>query len=857
MRKNIHKPTIGLLTFDAAGSYHYRMWKDMSSAAANHGMNFVVFCGGMLFDPSEMHRHWNKIYDLASIRNVDGLIVLSAAISHVCGTDRIAAYLKQFDNLPIVSVGTDLDGIPSVLIDNAIGMKSIMEHMLSVHDIKRPLYLKGPENNDESKVRFSVFEQAMGKYGRAIDPVLVKTGNYQYDIAMNIMNDICDSNISFDSIIASNDDMALGALEILLHRGAAVPEKIALCGFDDTDPARYCSIPLTTVSQPHGAIAIKAIEVMADLLAGRKTKSTYNIPSELVIRKSCGCLTREYFPFREAIRTNSPRISGDSDHDVFISEDEIQNLFGDGNIQITDSKWTDNLRTQFSSGIESGNFDKTLLLFDSIVRKSLHDEIGNLTRWHNFITIWHARSFSRYGSDIARWPSIEDFFAHARLLVVDAGNIMHTSRRTLIQQRDLLFILFSSTFSSIINFNHFLEFISSELPKFGVIGAYVCQFEKDDFSHSRLIMYFTPDGSLYWDREGIIIESSELLPETVTPKNEFNFVVEPLLNYGDIIGYIVFQVNEPIEIMENVRQTVSNALVNIMLIQEVLKDKQLKILLKDLELKQHELEKAYQSLKENQENMLIIEKMASLGRMTAGIAHEMNTPIAAIRTSHTEISRLIAEYHASIGDPDINADDHREIAADMRHSLDLADKAAEKAAAFVHGIKSQTRDLDPKDRFRFNAVTIIRESLLLLGHTLKHGKCEAVFEPQKEYIELYGAPGRLAQIITNLVNNSIDACAHAGKGRIMIRLEQKHRSIALSIRDNGCGISRDHMTKIFDPMFTTKPFGVGTGLGLTLVHNIVNGEFGGKIDVASGLESGTIFTIHFPRVKEAIRDEKI
>ena len=309
--------------------------------------------------------------------------------------------------------------------------------------------------------------------------------------------------------------------------------------------------------------------------------------------------------------------------------------------------------------------------------------------------------------------------------------------------------------------------------------------------------------------------------------------------------------------MKNIRQSVSNALVSVILIQEVLKDKQLKELLSDLEQKQHVLERAYQSLKSNQETMLIVEKMASLGKMTAGIAHEMNTPIAAIRTSFSEITRLIAEMDQSIGDPEVTPTDLKEILLELRHSFDLADKAAEKAAAFVHGIKSQTRDLDPKDRFRFNAVTIIREALLLLGHVLKHGHSEAVFEPESEYMELFGVPGRLAQVITNLVNNSVDACGDRRDGLIRIRLFSEDETLVLSVRDNGSGISRENMTKIFDPMFTTKPFGVGTGLGLTLVHNIITGEFGGKIDVSSQPGQGTEFQVRFPKIKEALLGQKV
>jgi len=260
-----------------------------------------------------------------------------------------------------------------------------------------------------------------------------------------------------------------------------------------------------------------------------------------------------------------------------------------------------------------------------------------------------------------------------------------------------------------------------------------------------------------------------------------------------------------------------------------------------------ELERAYRELKTNQENLLMTEKMALLGRLTAGIAHEMNTPLAAVRAALAELDKLIKEYESSLGDPTVTLDDYREIAREMRQALELARKAAELSAAFVHSIKSQTRDLAPQERVQFAVAPVIRESLLLLNHALRRGKCVANFEAASELIQLYGSPGRLAQIITNLVINAVDASAQKGGGRISLRLEATAETITLQVSDQGSGIPAETLTKIFDPMFTTKPFGQGTGLGLTIVHDIVTGDFGGRIEVTSQPGQGTTFILRFPQ----------
>jgi len=259
-----------------------------------------------------------------------------------------------------------------------------------------------------------------------------------------------------------------------------------------------------------------------------------------------------------------------------------------------------------------------------------------------------------------------------------------------------------------------------------------------------------------------------------------------------------------------------------------------------------ELAEANEALRLNQDRLLAAEKMASLGRLTAGIAHEMGTPLAAVRSSLAVLDGLVREQERAIGDPEVTAADHAEIAAELKESLRMAATAAERAAAFVRGIKLQTRGAGTGERVRFDALDALRDAVLLLDHALRKGSCRASVDAEAGAYPLLGSPGRLAQVVTNLVTNAIDASAGRGGGPITLSLRRDGEGLELSVADEGAGIAAADRPRIFDPMFTTKPFGEGTGLGLTIVHDIVTGDFGGTIEVASEQGRGTTFRVLLP-----------
>ncbi|MCL4368465.1 MAG: PAS domain S-box protein [Actinobacteria bacterium] len=250
--------------------------------------------------------------------------------------------------------------------------------------------------------------------------------------------------------------------------------------------------------------------------------------------------------------------------------------------------------------------------------------------------------------------------------------------------------------------------------------------------------------------------------------------------------------------------------------------------------------------KQAEERLVLQERMASLGRLTAGIAHEMNTPLAAVRSSLLTLRELSGELRDSAGRPEVTASDYEEIAREMLECAQLAETAAERAAAFVRTVKSRTRDLGPQTGLLFDPVPVVRDALLLLHHDLTHHDCRVEVKEPEEKLEIQGSPVRFAEVITNLVENALYASAPTGGLIQIVFALTDQRRLGITVSDQGCGMPPEVLAHVFEPMFSTKPFGEGTGLGLSIVHDVVTGDFGGTITVQSAPGEGTTFRLELP-----------
>lgn len=271
-----------------------------------------------------------------------------------------------------------------------------------------------------------------------------------------------------------------------------------------------------------------------------------------------------------------------------------------------------------------------------------------------------------------------------------------------------------------------------------------------------------------------------------------------------------------------------------------------------------ELEEALATVRRTQQQMLESEKMASLGQLTAGVAHEMNNPINFVATSTGPLRRdvadlleLLARYEAVIVregllEPFAEVEAFREtievdtIKTEIAQLLRGIDDGAKRTAEIVKDLRNFSR-LDENDMKRADVRVGLDATLTLLRQTYEPRiRIERAYGDVPE-IECY--PGRLNQVFMNLLSNAIQAIP--GEGEIHISVGADEEVVRVEIRDSGVGMSKEVLGRIFDPFFTTKDVGVGTGLGLAISYGIIE-RHRGTIHVQSAPGKGSTFTLTLP-----------
>ncbi len=261
-----------------------------------------------------------------------------------------------------------------------------------------------------------------------------------------------------------------------------------------------------------------------------------------------------------------------------------------------------------------------------------------------------------------------------------------------------------------------------------------------------------------------------------------------------------------------------------------------------------ELSQALQTLQTAQRELVESEKLASLGRLVAGVAHELNTPLG---NALTVVSTLDDRYRQleqmlSGGVP-LRRSTLEELARDTRRAQDILQRNVQKAADLVRDFKQVAIDQTADLRRDFELDQVIEDVLVMVEPSFKKTPFTITTELSRG-LAMNSYPGALGQVLTNLLMNAqLHAFDGRAQGQVTVRcLALNDAEIELSVSDDGCGMDETVRRRIFDPFFTTKLGTGGSGLGMHIVHSIVTNVLGGQIEVRSAPGQGTQMVMRLP-----------
>ncbi|HZR35949.1 MAG TPA: ATP-binding protein [Nevskia sp.] len=303
---------------------------------------------------------------------------------------------------------------------------------------------------------------------------------------------------------------------------------------------------------------------------------------------------------------------------------------------------------------------------------------------------------------------------------------------------------------------------------------------------------------------------------------------------------------------------------NQMLGQIALREREIRVARDELELQVQEksranagLELALERLREAQAQLVQSEKMASLGALVAGVAHEINTPVGVGVTAASTLKTKAEEFDQRYQAGSMRRSDLERFVAMATEATRIILANLHRAADLIQSFKQVAVDQSSGERRRFGVKAYLDEVLVSLGPRLRKGGHEVSVEcPDHVMVDSY--PGALAQIVTNFVSNTLmHAYPDGAHGRIRIQVQQSGGHVDLTYRDDGCGITPENLPRVFDPFYTTKRGSGGSGLGMHIVYNLVTQLLGGRISLNSRPGEGVEINVRFPAAVASAHSEAV
>jgi len=794
------------------------LYLGIKETLSDHNITLTTFCGGALSGEAKGEHvvTSNAVYALAKQGDFDGIIVYGGAIGQFVSTDQMELFCKQFDQTPLLNISLRLPTTPSVVISNYFGMYQLVEHIIRTHHCAKIAFIQGPMEHEEAVDRFRAFCDALQANNLSIDRNDIFTGDYSTKAGRDAVDKIISEKRGLpDAIVCVDDDTALGVIDTLKSYSIKVPSDVIVTGFDDAVFSKSSSPTITTVQQSFYSLGKLVAKQLIEKVSGATIPLLSELKARPVLRESCGCAEgANLFAIKDlhfAEQCTFPQwITGIFKDKLTINVQIVEQLYdaiqsipsvNGSTIFLT----TFNLFLESQSNLSSKKDDLQCFLY------LFEKQFNRLFHKNEIVTVITQATVSIYVM-IQRQNELEELRKQENYFEI---NMLNQRLHQTNSKQD------------------FYEKCHYLLMDQNISSCAILLYEKSNMLEGAMHLAFAfNEQQFLFPGETSMGDLSELLQQYFKRKNN-NVVILPLSLNGDQFGCLLLELDD--ELLE-FTHSLSWHFAAILSRFQIMEEK---------EQKRVQLELTVKELRDTQQQLIESEKLASLGKLVAGVAHEINTPLGVSITYSSYINNMVSDIRKLLESNSLKK-------SELRAKLKQLNEAAEgnlsnlmRSAKLIDSFKSLAVEHDSSERSSFILKEVISDAILpLKARVTKSQHNIDISCPKNIFIHSYSKS--IMQVVMGFIDNTLcHAYSEGEHGNISIKVSKKGEEILLIYTDDGMGITEKDRMNVFEPFFTTKRHRGHVGLGLSTIHNIIRRHLCGELMICNPAQ-GTKISVTFP-----------
>jgi methyl-accepting chemotaxis protein/DNA-binding LacI/PurR family transcriptional regulator len=533
------RPTIAFLSStETVGA----LWPGIQDGARAHNANLVCFTGNALKTPDRFKAPANILYEIAGAKNVDGIVIWSGGLYTYIGLEAMGDFCRSFLPLPVVTLESVHTGIPGLLIDNYQGIRSLVTHLIQVHHHRKIAFLRGPEGHAGAQLRYQGYVDTLAEFGIPFDPLLVSPYSADWVGMAAFTQLLDDQKANFESLVAVNDNRAMRAMHILKERGKRIPDDVAVVGFDNRVKGAVETPPLTTINPSFYEMGLRAIDLLMEQIAGRPVPTQEYLPTQLIVRQSCGCLSaaiakavaperhmtdRADLPrWQQVVRKPLEMIGITQSRARFV---QVARALADFN-----PAWAEPVWDAFWAEITQAKTNHFILVLEELIFSSSSAPVAGMI-WQELLSSLRNQIIPNLQGNSAMRGRAENLIQQGRVLTTDLVLRAQQCRQFVLDAKSEQLSSISQLLMNTFEVSALMDIIARELPKLGILHGYVALYEHPEapLEGARLILAFDENGYLPLEPGGLRYDTRNLLPPGMAPRDRGESLVVKGLYYQD------------------------------------------------------------------------------------------------------------------------------------------------------------------------------------------------------------------------------------------------------------------------------------------------------------------------------------